>query len=180
MIINKPAESYRSFLAIGSGMIFVLVTPLLPLYFVEFEESVNGSMATVFWGWQFWQSYLVIGLLVVGMTIRKLSINKGNYLFVSLNLLMAFITVQLILDLNNPLWGVSAPIQSTNWLPYTYIPLLGIILIPLGAIFSDKTKFVGITTKEFIKELFPGIRIGVIAVAILSIPIFLSIIDQFF
>ena len=61
MIINKPTESYMSFLAVGSGIIFVLVTPLLPLYFVEFEESINGSMATVFWCWQFWQSYLVIG-----------------------------------------------------------------------------------------------------------------------
>lgn len=182
MIINKPTESYRSFLVVGSGIIFVLVTPLLPLYFVEYEEFVNGSMAKVFWGWQFWQPYLVIGLLVIGLIIRKQSINKSNYLFIVLSLFMAFLTFQMILmqdiNLNNPLWGVSVPIHSTNWLPYVYIPFLGIILLSLGVIFSDKTKFSEITTKEFFRILYPGIRIGIIIVLILSIPIFLSIFSQ--
>ncbi len=182
MIIKKPTESYGSFLAVGSGIIFILVTPLLPLYFVEYEEFVNGSMAKVFWGWQFWQPYLVIGLLVIGLIIRKQSIKKSNYLFFVLSLFMAFLTVQMILmpdtNLNNPLWGVSVPIHSTNWLPYVYIPFLGIILLSLGVIFSDKTKFSETTTKEFFRILFPGIRIGIIIVLILSIPIFLSIFSQ--
>ena len=113
MMIKTPTESNWSFLAAGSGIIFVLVTPLLPLYFVEYEEFVNGSMAKVFWGWQFWQPYLVIGLLVIGLIIRKQSINKSNYLFFVLSLFMAFLTVQMILmpdiTLNNPLWEVPVP-----------------------------------------------------------------------
>ena len=90
MIIKKPTKSYGSFLAVGSGIIFILVTLLLPLYFVEYEEFVNGSMAKVFWGWQFWQLYLVIGLLVIGLILRKQSINKNNYFFFVLSLFMAF------------------------------------------------------------------------------------------
>ena len=184
MISKKPTESNWSFLAVGSGIIFVLVTPLLPLYFVEYEEFVNGSMAKVFWGWQFWQPYLVIGLLAIGLIIRKQSINKNNYLFFVLSLFMAFLTVQMILmpdiTLNNPLWEVPVPIHSTNWLHYVYIPLIGTILLLLGVIFSDKTLFLGTTTKEFFKLLLPGIRIGTIIVIILSIPIFLAIISNYF
>ncbi len=183
MTIKEQTKSNGFFLAIGSGIIFVLVTPLLPLYFVEYEEFVNGSMAKVFWGWQFWQPYIVIGLLVIGIILRKQSINKKNYLFLGLSLVMAFLTVQMILmpdsNHNNPLWGVSIPIHSTNWLPYVYIPLLGTILLSLGLILSDRTKFSETTTKEFFRFLFSGIRIGIIIVVILSIPIFLSIFNQF-
>ncbi len=182
MISKKPTESNWPFLAVGSGIIFILVTPLLPLYFVEYEEFVNGSMAKVFWGWQFWQPYLVIGLLAIGLIIRKQSINRSNYLFFVLNLIMAFLTVQMILmpdiTLNNPLWEVPVPIHSTNWLHYVYIPILGIILFTLGMIFSEKTKFLETTTKEFFRILLSGIRVGIILVLILSISIFLSMISQ--
>jgi len=179
MKINKPTESYRSFFVVGLGIVFVLVTPLLPIYFVEYEEFVKGSMAEVYWGWQFWQPYLVIGLLVIGLIMRKQSIKKSKFLFFVLSLFMAFLTVQMILmpdiNLNNPLWGVSVPIHSTNWIPYVYIPFLGIILLSLGVIFSDKTKFSETTTKEFFRILFPGILIGIIIVLILSIPIFFQV-----
>lgn len=184
MIIRKSTESYWSFLAIGSGIIFVLVTPFLPLYFVEFEVMVNGSMARVLWGMQFWQPYLVIGLLVVGLIIRKQAINKNNSLFFVLSLFMVYFPVQMFLtsDINliNPLWRAPVPIHSTNWLHYVYIPLIGTILLLLGVIFSDKTLFLGTTTKEFFKLLLPGIRIGTIIVIILSIPIFLAIISNYF
>lgn len=66
--------------------------------------------------------------------------------------------------------------SAINWLPYTYIPLLGIFLLPLGVIFSDKTKFVGTTTIEYIKVL----TFGIMAVIILIIPIFFAINNQFF
>lgn len=181
MIIKKSTDPDWSFFAVGLGVIFVVVTPILPLYWIEYEEYVNGSMATVLWGVQFWQPYLIIGLLVLGLILRTHSINKNNYFFLVVNLLMVVTILQMILwpDItNNPLWEVPAPIHSTHWLHYIYIPFLGIILLPLGVILSDKTKFLETTTGEFFKMLLSGIRIGGIVLIFLSIPIFLSLISQ--
>lgn len=53
MIIKNSNDSDWSFFAVGLDVIFIPVPPILPLYWIEFEDYVNGSMATVLWGVQF-------------------------------------------------------------------------------------------------------------------------------
>lgn len=161
-------ETHWSYLALGLGAFLVMIIPVLPFFFVEFEETVNGSMATVLWGIQFWQSYLMIGLLVVGLVIRKSSVNRNNYLLSGLTLFMTFFMAHMLLwpaAANNitPLWGVPVPIHSLSlWIPFAIIPFLGIGCLLIGAIYSRTTNFRSLTTSECLKTILPGISIGLL------------------
>jgi hypothetical protein len=161
-------ESHWSYLTLGLGAFLVIIIPGLPFFFVEFEETMNGSMATVLWGGQFWQSYLTIGLLVVGLIIRKSSINRKNYLFLGLTLVMTFFIAHMLLwpaAINSiaPLWGVSRSIHSISlWIPFAIIPFLGIGCLLIGITYSRTTNFRRLTTSEFFKAILPGISIGIL------------------
>ncbi|MFX1538292.1 MAG: hypothetical protein ACFFDI_29230 [Promethearchaeota archaeon] len=160
-------KSHWSFSAFGLGVFLVIIVPVLPFFFVEFEETVNGSMATVLWGIQFWQSYLVIGLLTAGLVIRKSSINRNNCLFSGLTLIMTIFIVHMLLwpavDTITPLWGVPVPIHSISlWTPFAIIPFLGNGCLLLGVTCSRTTDFRQLTNSEFLKAILPGISIGIL------------------
>ncbi|MFX0207014.1 MAG: hypothetical protein ACFFDT_13585 [Candidatus Hodarchaeota archaeon] len=161
-------ESHWSYFALGLGVFLVIIIPVLPFFFVEFEETVNGSMATVLWGGQFCQSYIVIGLLMVGLVIRRSSVNRNNYLFSGLTLTMTFFIVHMLLwpaaaNTITPLWDVPVPIHSISlWIPFAIIPFLGIGCLFIGAICSKATNFRSLTTSEFFKTILPGISIGIL------------------
>ncbi len=160
-------ETHWSYLVLGLGVFFIVITPMLPFFFVEFEEAVNGSMATVLWGLQFWQSYFAIGLLVVGLAIRKSTVNRSTYLFSGLILVITFFIVHMLLwpivDTTTPLWGVPVPIHSISLLtPFAAIPFLGIGCLLIGATFSRTTNFHQLSIPEFFKVILPGITIGIL------------------
>lgn len=174
MTLNESTDGQLDVihLILGIGGVFVLATPFLPLYWIEFEQAISGGgMATVLWGLQFWQSYIVVGMLVLGFLLKEIRI-KGVRIPFLIASMMIFLTLVLMMSapltgIGAPLANISVPIHSTRYFFTRFIPLIGGMLLMVAIFLSKPAETLLIRSHDF----FAGFLLSVL---LLLCSVFLS------
>lgn len=165
-------------LLLGIATFYIVIILILPLFFIEFEQSFNGQNATVIWGLQFWQSYLIIGFLILGFILREKQIKGYRLSLVLSNLIILFLLIQLLqwpfaMDTSLVFGLPPIGIHDADTLIFLFIPMLGALLLFINSsIFLKSNQTLIFSEKKFYKNFLFGI--------ITALTIFLFIIGFWF